>query len=264
MKTHPPAAEGKEKEEKRKKEEEKKYLCKPTAHPPCSKTHIIDFHNAIKCRAGKRSRGPVGPDPLGRPCASQQKGILEQYPKIMRNVRRFGKRKAALLSLTGVSPPASSALSCVPRPRLFFSLFPETALGRGFHSKTLLANRPAPSILKRGQTLHHSAAHRAERFWKDSGRQSEKRHYRPRPVPARQSVYRSGPFRRKCHLPRKSPPQESRCLPKNHPPRGKRAALRQAGPHPAVPPSPSGLRPPRDCQRHSPPPSCRVPEPKEA
>jgi len=45
----------------------------------------------------------------------------EQFPKILRKVRQSGNRMTSLSSLTGVSPPASSALSCNPRPRFLFS-----------------------------------------------------------------------------------------------------------------------------------------------
>ena len=38
--------------------------------------------------------------------------ILEQHPKIMRNVQRSRNGRAALPALTGVSLPASSALPC--------------------------------------------------------------------------------------------------------------------------------------------------------
>ncbi len=46
---------------------------------------------------------------------------LEQHPKIIRKVQQSGNRMTALSSLAGVSPPASSALSCSPRPRFLFS-----------------------------------------------------------------------------------------------------------------------------------------------
>ena len=46
---------------------------------------------------------------------------LEQHPKIMRNVQRARNRRAALPSLTGIGPPASSALPRAPCPRLLFS-----------------------------------------------------------------------------------------------------------------------------------------------
>ena len=54
------------------------------------------------------------------PCFKQG---LEQHPKIMRNVQRSRNRRAALPALTGVSPPASSALPCAPCPRFLFSHF---------------------------------------------------------------------------------------------------------------------------------------------
>ena len=46
---------------------------------------------------------------------------LEYFSKILRKVRRSGNHMAALSSLAGVSPPASSALPRNPRPHPLFS-----------------------------------------------------------------------------------------------------------------------------------------------
>jgi len=46
--------------------------------------------------------------------------VLEQYSKIPRKDQRSGKHMAAMSSLTSASPPTSSALPCISRPRLFF------------------------------------------------------------------------------------------------------------------------------------------------
>lgn len=46
---------------------------------------------------------------------------LEPYPKTLRNLQRSGKRMAAQSSLTGASPPASSAVPRNFRPRFLFS-----------------------------------------------------------------------------------------------------------------------------------------------
>ena len=49
------------------------------------------------------------------------KKILEQSPKIMRKDQRSRKCVAAQSSLTSLSPPAPSALSRIPCPRVLFS-----------------------------------------------------------------------------------------------------------------------------------------------
>ena len=56
---------------------------------------------------------------------------LEYFSKIMRKVQRSGNCMAALSSLTGVSPPASSALPCNPRPRFLFLIILENCSSRG-------------------------------------------------------------------------------------------------------------------------------------
>ena len=64
-----------------------------------------------------RCHNPYGPESA---CLSGHT-ILEQFPKILRKVQRSGNRMAALPSLAGVSPPASSALPCNSCLRFLFS-----------------------------------------------------------------------------------------------------------------------------------------------